>query len=115
VVLRFENNNNLRGYVFDSGGTIRSISMPNQIFNDTYYNCIYSYDGSTFKLYKNAEVVGSLSTTVTLRTPSGTANLPSGGSEWFEGTMYTMHFYTRALTDSEIRQNFNALRGRFGI
>jgi hypothetical protein len=115
VVLRFENNNILRGYVFDNTGTIRSISVSNQIFSGNYYNCVYSYDGTTFKLYNNNVEIGNLSVSVTLRTPSGTANLPSGGSEWFEGDMHLTHFYNRALTPQEIQQNFNALRGRFGL
>jgi hypothetical protein len=115
VVLRFENNSNLRGYVFDSTGTTRSISISGQIFTNTYYNCVFSYDGSTFRLYKNSVEIGSLSVSVTLRTPSGTGNLPTGASEWFEGNMYSVQYYNRALSAAEIQQNFNALRGRFEI
>jgi len=33
----------------------------------------------------------------------------------FIGDIYTTSVYNRALTASEIQQNFNALRGRFGI
>jgi hypothetical protein len=115
AVLRFENNNVLRGYAFDTGGTIRSISISNQILSNVYYHCTYSYDGSVFRLYKNAEEIGNLSVSVTLRTPSGTANLPSGGGEWFEGNMYSVQYYNRALSASEIQQNFIATRSRFGI
>jgi hypothetical protein len=31
------------------------------------------------------------------------------------GSMGTISAYTRALTEAEVRQNFNALRGRYGI
>jgi hypothetical protein len=115
AVLRFENNDVLRGYAFDSDGNFRDIRIDNQIFSGNYYNCVYTYDGSTFRLYKNAVEIGNLDVATTLRTPSGTAQLPSSGSEWFEGNMYTSQFYNRALTAQEIQQNFNALRGRFGI
>jgi len=115
AVLRFENNNILRGYCFDTTGTIRSISVSTQIVSNTYYNCVFSYDNSVFRLYKNEVEIGNLSVSVTLRTPSGSANLPSGGSEWFEGNMYYTQFYNRALSATEISQNFNALRGRYGI
>jgi len=115
VVLRFENNDNLHGYVFDNEGIFRSISISNQIFSGNYYNCVYSYDGSTFRLYNNTVEIGNLSATVTLRTPSGTGYFPSEAPEWFEGNMYSSQFYNRALTATEITQNYNALKGRFGL
>jgi uncharacterized delta-60 repeat protein len=34
---------------------------------------------------------------------------------WYKGKMSQVSIYNRALTASEIQQNFNALRGRFGI
>ena len=34
---------------------------------------------------------------------------------YFKGNYFTNHFYNRALTQTEITQNFNALRGRYGI
>tara|TARA_E500000318_G_scaffold51171_1_gene47891 strand:+ start:296 stop:1597 length:1302 start_codon:yes stop_codon:yes gene_type:complete len=39
------------------------------------------------------------------------------GTPWnhFQGNLYYMSAYQRVLTDSELKQNFNALRGRFGI
>jgi len=36
------------------------------------------------------------------------------GNGWY-GNLYLFRAYNRALTDDEIQQNFNALRGRFGI
>jgi hypothetical protein len=42
---------------------------------------------------------------------------PSNPSQrdWFTGNIANVQLYNRALTDNEILQNFNALRGRFGI
>jgi hypothetical protein len=44
-------------------------------------------------------------------------NYPSGilSGYYYNGKMSGVGFYNRALTASEIQQNFNALRGRFGI
>ena len=36
-------------------------------------------------------------------------------AEYFIGNVYLSMVYNRVLTDAEIQQNFNALRGRFGI
>jgi len=42
---------------------------------------------------------------------------PSNPSQrdWFTGNISNVQLYNRVLTDNEILQNFNALRGRFGI
>ena len=37
------------------------------------------------------------------------------GSEDFEGEYSNVKLYNRALTDAEVSQNFNAIRGRFGL
>jgi hypothetical protein len=37
------------------------------------------------------------------------------GTAFFNGKVPMVRVYNRALTASEIQQNFNALRGRFGI
>jgi hypothetical protein len=36
------------------------------------------------------------------------------GNGW-RGNLYTFYVYNRALSDNELKQNFNALRGRYGI
>jgi hypothetical protein len=37
------------------------------------------------------------------------------GTDAFNGNIYSAKLYNRALSAAEIRQNFNALRGRYGI
>ena len=39
----------------------------------------------------------------------------AGQNYWWNGNVYYIFAYNRALTQTEITQNFNALRGRFGI
>jgi hypothetical protein len=38
-----------------------------------------------------------------------------GNSNFFQGQINGVFIYNRVLTAQEIQQNFNALRGRFGI
>ena len=38
-----------------------------------------------------------------------------GGQEYFDGKIGPIKIYNRVLTPAEVRQNFNAYRGRFGI
>jgi hypothetical protein len=39
----------------------------------------------------------------------------SGSTQFFDGKLSVAKIYNRALTAAEIKQNFNALRGRYGI
>ena len=38
-----------------------------------------------------------------------------GSGRFYNGSIFTASIYNRALTASEVQQNYNALRGRFGI
>jgi len=84
------------------------------------YQVVVTYDGSNNKIYVN----GTLRTTGSsisgnikdvnpyyiMRDGSSDANIDYG-----KGNLYSHKLYNRALTASEIQQNFNALRGRFNI
>lgn len=108
-------NDSLHGYIFDSGNTIRSVDITSQVFTGTYYNFVFNYDGSVFRLYRNNIEVGNLTQSITYPTSSNTFGLFPAGTEWFEGNMYIAQYYNRSLSTSEISQNFNAFRYRFGI
>jgi hypothetical protein len=94
------------------------------ISRDTWYHLVGVWNAGT-KLYVNGELVDSDSASFTGATEySGslgsfeigrnTAAAGSGGN-YFEGRQAAHKIYDRELTASEIQQNFNALRGRFGI
>lgn len=75
-----------------------------------------TYDGSNVRIYINGVLESTTARTGNI-TP-GSLNMGSnsgGSSEFFNGTLGLVKFYNRALTGNEIAQNFNALRGRFGI
>jgi len=81
-----------------------------------------------FILYPSGQVVVKQNNVI--MTPSGTdtfsgtvslgtsntigAFYPNGGLAW-GGNMYLFRVYNRALTDTELTQNFNAVKGRFGL
>jgi hypothetical protein len=98
--------------------------------------CVSEYDGTTtrYTVYKNGvkittkELVGQEYLTDT----SGVSNngnvvfyignrtrgarFTTDGTDYaFRGSVSTARVYSRALTEAEVRQNFNALRGRFGL
>lgn len=72
---------------------------------------------SLFNTYVNGALVGSLNFTGTPNTGNGLL-IGRGfysGVVNFAGYVAFVRYYNRALTAQEVRQNFNALRGRFGI
>jgi hypothetical protein len=95
------------------------------VFNTTFpqigwSNILVTYDGATtIKIYEN----GNQTQTLLLSTSCNTGNTnvwigsitPSYQSWYFDGRVALTHLYNRALSAQEVSQNFNALRGRFGI
>jgi hypothetical protein len=75
------------------------------------------YDGTTWKVYKNGVETNSANKTGNIQ--FGSAPLLRLGARsdgfYFPGNIYNVQIYNRALSATEITQNFNALRGRYGI
>ena len=108
-----------------ANGRVQYINPSNYILDNTWYNLTVSHaSGSTPNIYKNA----ILSTSHTFTEGNGTyalgtnanpaainADIPRGLITSFNGNIPQVSIYNRALSAAEIQQNFNALRGRFGI
>jgi len=96
------------------GGTILTISSS---MTTDWYEVMITWDGVTAKAYLNGSFVnniveGGVADQQELFCLGTTA---SGGGLKFSGNIANAKLYDRALTASEIQQNFNATRGRFGV
>jgi hypothetical protein len=83
---------------------------------NTWYNLTYTLSGTTAIGYVNGVSIGSGNYTSALT--SGTGDLwilGDNGGEVTSCYCSCASVYNRALSAAEISQNFNALRGRFGI
>ena len=91
----------------------RSVSIPVGTWG---FYCI-TYDGSAVRIYRNSVLEGSQATTGTANWTNGVRiGFWSGGAGYnYQGAIANFSMYNRALSAAEISQNFNALRGRFGI
>jgi hypothetical protein len=100
--------------IFSVNGSVLS---SNIIPNTSTYYIITAVVGVTLrKIYVNGILQNSTSTTST--SPGGRLAIANFGDFGFFATQMTspsLKIYNRELTDSEITQNFNALRGRYGI
>ena len=83
---------------------------------NAWNNISYTYvkSSSSASIYKNGVLQGSGS----IASFIGTTNILIGrwaSNYYFSGTGSNYKVYNRALTAAEVSQNFNALRGRFGL
>jgi hypothetical protein len=88
------------------------------ITTNTWYNVAFSFNGSTMSYYVNGVAAG----TSALTWPETTAHNVFVGSWYspntsydFNGTIANAQLYNRGLSAAEVRQNFSALRGRYGV
>jgi hypothetical protein len=95
-------------------------SNANLITTGSWNNLVGQYDGSNWNIYVN----GNLSSqTLTNQGPVpsaapisiGAAYIATGYARFLNGRIAITQVYNRALTASEILQNYNATKGRFGL
>ena len=96
----------------------RRISSVN---NNQWYCIAVSHDGTNQKAYLNGiesytnPVAGQVGVIYANDLRIAARNSPNAASSFFTGIIGPIQIYTRALSAAEISQNFNALRGRYGI
>ena len=82
---------------------------------NTWYNITSVYNGTAFLTYLNSSLVDT--TNLTINTVNNTTRIGNRqlDTDYFNGNVANVTVYNRALSASEILQNFNATRGRFNI
>jgi hypothetical protein len=92
------------------------VSSTTLSLNTWYYGAVTFNTTTGWILYLNG-VQEATNTSTTTFTGNGEilVGAYSTGANVFTGRIATTQVYNRALTAAEVQQNFNALRGRFGI
>jgi hypothetical protein len=95
-------------------------NSPINVWNfDVWTYVAITFENQSVKYYVNGSSVGSSSITKTSITYNADNPVYIGknasGSEPFEGRLGNIKVYNRALTATEIQQNYNALKSRFGL
>lgn len=95
------------------------------VANDTWAHVVMTFNKNGFeRIYLNGVLQGSLDVSGFNTSAGGNwygsgSILVVGGDNFaaysFSGTIAVAKMYNKELTDAEIKQNFEALRGRFGI
>ena len=98
-----------------AGGNI--IAISSSILNvNTWYNICGTYNGTTICHYLNGSLGGTASQTGTIKNAGiGRISGYDNNNETWSGYISNINIYNRALSANEVAQNFNALRGRYGL
>jgi hypothetical protein len=108
---------------FWTGNTINSITTSTALNNNVWHNITTTYNSGTNQLYANGSYV-TQQTGLSLTSYASTyyyiigAGYSAGrslGTDYFSGSISNFSFYNRALTATEVLQNYNALKGRYGL
>ena len=111
---------NLQVYIGNGSAWLStpSINSSSTISVNTWYNITFTCNGTVSTLYLNGVSVGT------------SANIPSGfgsyfylghltdgasNSEYLKGNIASTVIYNRSLSASEVLQNYNATKTRFGL
>ena len=100
--------------------TVNIIDGNYPLTTNQWVHSVITYDGSNVNFYINGSIdksqnIGSITFDTGAGYPVTLGQDPPGANEFFNGRISNAKIYNRALTASEISQNFNALRGRFGL
>jgi hypothetical protein len=100
------------------GGNFSFITSAPQTLNQIYYLFV-TYQNKVLTAYINGVVIGTKTNTDDPIYSNQTISLGvwkgSPPNNYFVGNIYLGQVYNRALSATEVQQNFNALRGRYGI
>jgi hypothetical protein len=120
--LTIETNGRISTDIWDSISTnIGVFSDLNYLQTNKIYNATMTFGSNLLRLYVNDKLIGekvALTNSIYyVSDGTGFAIGRDGGvaGAQYNGKMYTFSVYDRALDVSEVVQNYNALKGRFGL
>jgi hypothetical protein len=109
-------------YLNTSNGNI-TLETIDTISPNTWYHYVATLNGTSGSIYlngiqKNVNILSSVNqTSKSLTVNQAYIGLrgDAQGNDRFGGNIAIVRDYNRALTSAEVNQNFNALRGRYGL
>ena len=98
-----------------NNGSWKSVTNSNSINANTVYNLVGTYNSPTLSVYTDGQL--SNSTTIAGGSPNNQSNILYIGGDAanysYNGIIYAVHIYNRALSAQEIKQNYLATKGRY--
>ena len=112
---------NTNVYIFNTRNSSNSIAQVTLSTApvSSWTQLVHSYDGTTVRTYVNGvadntstSISGPLNTSGAFDMKIATNNSPAN---YLDGNISVVRAYDRALTAAEIAQNYDALKGRYGL
>lgn len=89
-------------------------SVSDSSLINVWNNICIVFDGSTLYLYRNGVLLNSASSTVSITNTTKSMTIALRGT-YLNCKIGNISIYNKALSSTDVIQNFNALRGRFGL
>jgi hypothetical protein len=87
--------------------------------SNIWYNVVTTHTAGTASIYSNAILISQTTSSITFAGTNNAgimiANGSAGGNSFWSGSISIVQAYNRALSASEILQNYNAQKSRFGL
>lgn len=94
---------------------IPNFDLDQSVSVNNWSHIVATYDGSVVRLYRNGVMQSSASSTGNITNQNATLLIGRRGGQNFDGKISAARIYSKALSNTEIQQNFNASRRRYGI
>lgn len=109
----------MRFYLDKGSGWTVAAAGNTSIQNNQWVHAVGVYDGTNAYIYVNGTLDVSAASTGTLRSVSSNSvtigYYTPGGGHYLTGKVSFARLYNKALSSTEILQNYNALKGRYGL
>jgi hypothetical protein len=94
-----------------------TIISPSSVNDNIWHNTYVTWNGSSGAVYWDGEYISAVNVgTAALQTNNlFVGNQGTGTTHTFNGSISNVSIYNKALTATEVLQNFNATRSRFGV
>lgn len=109
------NNGTRLGCIITTSVTTYSVNINAEV--NLWGHYCFTYNGSVLQSYKNGQAFTSIAASGSLGSNTNPVTIArnSNNGEYLLGSLPVVKLYTRALSAAEVTQNFNALRGRYGL
>ena len=118
MLMLLDDNTTSMGFWTPDGLGGGSLNMDS-ISSNTWYNAVFVREGNSitngYKTYLNGVFKGQANTGTWSSSDYVWLGGRSGISQYLNGNISNVQIYTKALSSTEVTQNYNALKSRFGL
>ena len=103
-------------FVAGAQTSVGGVLLNQSVTVNAWHYIVATYDGTNLTIYRNGSIYGTSATsTGNITNTSKTLTVGLRGGQYFGGNITQTQIYNRALTTSEITQNYNALKSFYGL